>query len=231
MTPERDEEAPPQYLRLPAPVVAVALLVFLGVALAIGLYANNNLRQPATVVPTPLPAAGIPTSPPTPTVQPTATAAPTPLVVVIPTPSAVPTSVPTTVPTVTPTVSPEAAKEIGDAYQTYWQVRAEALYELDTTHLPEVMAGEHLADAEDLIAQLRNEGRAIQTKVTHKYVVFQATDDTAKIADQYVDNSVYVDPTSHAELSQPQGGTVFEQYDLEKIDETWKVVSLVRAPQ
>lgn len=233
MMPERHEDAPSPYMRLPAPVVAVALLILLGAALGIGLYANSNLRQPGVVVPTP-PAAVPPTiAPPTQTPQPTVV--PTPLIVVIPTATPMPTSVPTVIPTVepttTPTVSPEEAKEIGDAYQTYWQVRAEALYDLDTSHLPDVMAGEHLADAEDLIAQLRNEGRAIETKVSHKYVVFQATDTTAKIADQYVDDSIYIDPTSHAELSQAQGGTLLEQYDMEKIDGTWKVVSLVRAPQ
>lgn len=246
MTDTSDRENPSTaYARFPAPVVAVVLAAILAVLLAFGFYANANLRPQGIVVPTPVAAAALPTQTLAPTaaavVQPTATtAAATPSVGLTPVAQVreTATSEAMPVPTVSPfavtaraTVSPELQTEVGDAYQTYWQVRAEALYDLDTTHLPEVMAGDHLASAEDLIAQLRIEGRAILTDVTHKYVVLDATSDTATVLDEYVDNSVYVDPLTHDKLTQPQGDTLKEQYEMNKIDEAWKVVTLIRGSQ
>jgi hypothetical protein len=142
-------------------------------------------------------------------------------------PSSVDTSAPRA-PLPTPTVSPVLAAEVGDAYQAYWQVRAQALYDLDTSHLPEVMSGDHLIAARDLVTQLRTEGRAIQTNVSHNYVVISATDTNATIADEYLDNSVYIDLTSHADLSKATGTTVREEYKMEKQDGSWRVVSLLR---
>jgi hypothetical protein len=141
-----------------------------------------------------------------------------------------PTPLPTVEPTVSATVSPEAAVEIGDAYQTYWQVRAQALYNLDTSHLQEVMSGDHLAAAEELIAELRSEGRAIQTQVAHNYVVISASNENAKVADSYIDESVYVDAQTHAQLSAPTGQRLNELYVMANADGTWRVVDLVRSP-
>ena len=51
-----------------------------------------------------------------------------------------------------------------------------------------------------------------------------------QIADEYTDDSFYVDINSHQSLTQPVAGGVKEQYRMNKIDGTWRVVSLVRAP-
>lgn len=255
MTRPQDAEQEPtpaasQYMRLPASLVAAILMVFLAALLGLGLYANANLRPQGIVVPTaPVAAAALPTQTLAPTAlpvgQPTATTA-APNQTVEPTPTPVPqiqatatseaTPIPTpSPPTVTatprPTVDPELQTEVGDAYQTYWQVRAEALYKLDTTHLPDVMAGEHLADAQHLIDQLRTEGHAIKTSVSHRYAVIEAVEDSAKVADSYVDNSIYVDLDSDAELTNPTGITLSEVYSMSRIDGVWKVVSIERSSQ
>ena len=215
------EESP--YIRLPWPVVTAGLAGVLVVALAVGLFANRYLRPQVQVVQTPLAVIAAASSPtpapevapaPTPESAPTVapTQLPTPLVQpssILPSPTAVPatpesTSLapsPTTVATPRATVSPELATEIGDAYETYWQVRAEALYSLDASRLPEVMAGEHLAAVEDRINELRTEGHAFETDVDHNYVVFEASAEDAKVADSYVDHSIYVDLQTHARLT------------------------------
>jgi hypothetical protein len=235
------EESP--YVRLPWGLVAAGLGGVLLLALGFGLYANRYLRPQLQLVPTPIAVAAATPAPP-PTLA--ATPAPTPLVVataVAPTATTPPATAPPATPQPTPpaaspttvatpraTVSPELATEIGDAYETYWQVRAKALYDLDPSSLSEVMAGDHLAAAEELIAQLRTEGRAIQTDVTHNYAIIRATSDEAEIADEYTDESIYVDINSHQSLTQPLAVLVKEQYQMNKIDGTWRVVSLVRAP-
>ena len=128
-----------------------------------------------------------------------------------------------------PTVSPELAAEVGDAYKQYWQVRAEALFDLDTSRLSEVMSGEHLAAIEKLIEELRSEGHAIQTDVNHKYAVVEASSNDAEIEDTYTDSSVYVDAQSHAVLSEPANDVLQEQYQMSRINGGWRVVGLVRA--
>jgi hypothetical protein len=231
--PEAQRE-PAGYIRLPWPVVGAALFVVLAGLLAFGLFANRNLRPQAAAVPTaslselPTPtslAVVLPTRVNTPAALPTV--APTQTHAAVTQPSATAIAPPAATPR--PTVSPELAAEVSSAYQQYWQVRAEALYELDDSRLQEVMAGDHLAAAEDLIRQLRSEGRAIRTDVTHKYVVLEATQNRAQIADEYTDDSIYVDMTSRQNLTEPVGALVKEQYQMDKIEGSWRVVSLVRS--
>ena len=127
-------------------------------------------------------------------------------------------------------LAPQLATEIGDAYETYWQVRAEALYTLDVSRLPEVMAGEHLAAVVDRINELRTEGHAIETDVVHNYVVFEATAEDAKLADSYADQSVYVDLQTHVHITTATGEKLNEVYIMNKSDGMWRVTTLVRTP-
>ncbi|MBV8714293.1 MAG: hypothetical protein JOZ65_04420 [Chloroflexi bacterium] len=265
------EAATTPYLRLPVPLVAIGLVVFLAALLGVGLWANANLRQrgsvptleaPTTVgvaaAPTSTAAPAVtdartltpaPTSTPVPIVQatptavaaaeaatqprpaPTATYAPTPLVIVLGRTEAptAPASATDTPATVRPTIEPELEAEVEQAYQTYWQVRAEALYQLDTSHLQDVMAGEHLSAVEERIEQLQSEGRAIETEVDHNYVVVEASGDDAQVADSYIDRSFYVDAHSRAAVSVPTGQQVNELYAMKRTEGTWKVVDLARS--
>lgn len=240
------EQEGSHYIRLPWPLVAGGLLVFLALVFAAGLYANRNLRPQGRVVATPVVAA-VPTGTAAPQLDLT-TATPRPIAValipalatatavaaptatsVVPTPVSV-ASTAESVPTARPTVSPELATTVGDAYKQYWNVRAEALYELDDSRLEQVMAGEHLAAVQDRISELRAEGHAIQTDVDHTYVVVEASEDTATVVDKYIDQSVYVDSQTHNPISSPTGQTMIEQYSFAKIGGFWRVVSLVRSP-
>src|SRR5207244_4520241 len=57
------EREPSPYVRLPWPAVAAGLLAFLALVLAVGLFANRNLRPQLSVVPTPSAAALTTTTP------------------------------------------------------------------------------------------------------------------------------------------------------------------------
>jgi hypothetical protein len=235
------EESP--YIRLPWPLVAAALGGVLLLALGLGLYANRYLRPQVGIVPTPIAtaaAAPAPASTVVPTPAPTLLITPAPTSVSVPLsppPTSGPTispssanSTPFIAPTIRPTVSPDLVDELGNAYQHYWDIRAVALLDLDSSRLSEVMAGDHLVAVEKLIEQLRTEGHALLTDVDHKYAIVSASADEAEIADTYTDSSVYVDPSSHEVLSQPANDVLQEQYRMTRIDGTWRVVSLVRAP-
>jgi hypothetical protein len=232
--PDAEPEHSP-YLRLPWPLVAAGLVGVLVVALALGLFANRYLRPQVALPPTPIALAAVPAATPAPTGPPTPLALATspPATATVLPETAVPTSpvtTPTIVATARPTVSPELTAEISEAYQEYWQVRAEALRDLDASLLPAVTAGEHLAAVQDRISELRAEGHAIETDVDHNYVVFEASTEDAKVADSYTDDSVYVDLQTHARLTTPTGVKLNEVYIMTKTDGIWRVVTLVRSP-
>jgi hypothetical protein len=132
--------------------------------------------------------------------------------------------VPAVTPTPAPTVNPELAAEIEAAYLHYWDVRAQALFDLDTTHLSEVMGGRHLQVVSDRIEQLRSEGHAIRTDVMHIYEVARASPAEAIVNDNYHDNSVLVDLETQEEIAPPSGEDFKIVFQLQLIDNAWKVI-------
>jgi len=203
----------------------------------------------AAVSATLLPTTGPPVAAASPVAMATQVSAPAPPVAVPPAPStAAPAPTPppapvvaaspsTTAPSPRPTVDPVLAAEVGKAYERYWDVRAEALYNLDTTHLGEVSDGEEQAAVASGVEILRAQNKALKTDVEHDYRVISSSADTAEIYDQYVDNSVFVDVNTQAvvRLDDQQGtnvtfATVRVIYELRKFSNTWKVVSGAAAP-
>ena len=247
--PERSdpEPQPPAtpYLRLPMPLVAGALLVFLVGLLALGLYANRNLRPQGIVVPTAAVQAAPSETPPAvvaanPTVTPApvvATTAATPLTVSIatstpdvpphapPVPSAPAAATVNTTPL--PTVEPILAAEVGKAYEHFWQVRSQAELTLDSSHLSDVMSGRYLEHFLDVLSQLQSEGKAIKVQVGLNYTVVQATDDLAVVHDRLEDGSVYVQLGTNVALSDPVNDVQLTEFTLARLDGAWKVVDSV----
>ncbi len=239
------------YLQLPWQLVAGGILLVLVVALLVGLIANENRRQQLVV---PTATATVLAAAASPVVVRTATAttaaatvtasAPTVSAVVSPSAAApavatrgaagtttpLPQAVATALvsPSALPTVDAGLAEEVSQAYQRYWQIRAEAFFALDTSRLNEVMAGEHLDAVLAQIQTLRAQGRALVTDVQHHFAVLEATHDHAWVGDNYVTNSVFVDSQTRTQLNEPGGGSIQEYYELARIEGEWKVVSLAR---
>ncbi len=243
-----DDEAPEadsRYLKLPWQLVAGALFAVLAAALGVGLIASRNLRE-QLVVPTAtaVPIAAVSVTPtivatstraPTATVQPSAEPSTTPAVRASATPIAG-TSVAATGATTSPvaTVDPAVAAEVGKAYEAYWQVRAQALLALDATDLSRVAAGDELAALERGIDRLRGQGQAVRTSVDHNYRVISASENTARVFDTYVDDSLFVDASTQQPLpgqdvsGDPANRTVREIYDLQRTDPAWRVIHAAR---
>lgn len=213
------------YLRLPTPVAAAAIAVFLIALLAVGIYANSNVRPPPGAINTPVVPGVAPTATSMPVAAVLANATATTMVIVMtPTPALTVGQSPG--PSPSPTLDTQLASELGQAYEHYWQIRGDALLNLDGSKLPDVADGAQLKALEDLIAQLKSEGHAIQTNVDHNYRVIDTSNDTGHVLDVYVSNSVYVDISTGGRVSEPSGDRVSELYDLKWMGGTWKVVNL-----
>lgn len=239
------------YLRVPWPLAALGILVVLGVFLGFGLWATQARRAATastahtTAVPTePHPlrselaaATQQPLSLAAEAVTSTATAfisdsRPAPAVAATPLAHAErPPPSETVARTPRPTIQPDLATEIAMAYKHYWDVRARALLDLNPELLTDVMAGDHLDAVDELIGELREENRAVETSIQHQYAIVSASPEQAEIVDTYADSSVYVDVTTGEVTQRSTIDTLKELYTMQEIDGMWKVVSLVRAPQ
>jgi hypothetical protein len=138
-------------------------------------------------------------------------------------------------PTAAPAVDSNLAAEVVPAYKHYWDVRADALLNLDPTHLPEVSAGPHLTVLQNGIEQLKNEGYAIRTDVQLNFKVVSATSNLAIVADDFVDSSVYVDPETKELIGDKNADNSFTtqskvEFKMQKFGDTWKVVDSADAP-
>ncbi|MCL4230930.1 MAG: hypothetical protein KJ053_05075 [Dehalococcoidia bacterium] len=148
-----------------------------------------------------------------------------------PTPDARTSSPATTTATSPPTtVTPSPEDEVLDAYSNYWSVYAAALRDRDSSHLAEVMTGPRLDRGLQEVADLEAQGRAIALMVESDPVVLEVRGDQALIADEYQNNSYYIDP----ETKQPVGATpsapetLKDTVTMERIDGVWKVRDGVR---
>ena len=120
-------------------------------------------------------------------------------------------------------------REIEAAYLHYWDVRSQAFLDLDTTHLPEVMAGPELARAEVQISQLKAQGRAGRLDVEHRIAFVNVSPEDATVYDEYLNRSVFLDTATGQELHTDEPPAVEKvSFVMKKVDGTWKVVDGTR---
>jgi hypothetical protein len=129
---------------------------------------------------------------------------------------------------VVPTVDPAAQAEVLQAYAHYWDESTLALRDLDPAPLDQVATGTELDGLRAYIDELRSQGRAIRTHVIHHVYVLSLTSESAVIADEYEDRSIYIDAVTKEPIdpsqSEPDPGPITKVRKLlEKTDGTWRV--------
>jgi len=124
-------------------------------------------------------------------------------------------------------------QELLQAHQLYWSRRTLALRDLDLAPMEEVATGTELSGTAQLIDDLRAEGRAIRTSVTHHICVLSATSEQAKIEDAFEDRSIYIDAVTKEPLEPPKPESekppvVQEIKVFQKENGAWKVIGGLR---
>ena len=134
-----------------------------------------------------------------------------------------------------PTLDPELASEVSAAYARYWQVLADADWSNDPSTLDQVAAGEELLRLRSSIVEDQAHGRATRIRVQHSFLVTSVRDGQAEVDDHIQDLSVYVDPNTHEPLpgevepsSAEAAPTTDATFQLQLLDDTWKVISAAR---
>lgn len=125
--------------------------------------------------------------------------------------------------------SPEA-KAIEAAYQRYQEVYSQAIYNLDTSHLSEVLDGQALQWVTDEVNGLKAKGwRARVITDDHAIAFGPITSDSATLVDRYANLSVYVDPNTGQDMPRTTPPTRIQQsVEFRKINGVWKIVGGTR---
>lgn len=149
--------------------------------------------------------------------------------------TAIPTQISSPAPTiggVAPPATVDSSTEkaaVIQAYLHYWDVYSKALLTLDTSHLPEVMAGDELIQARQVVDNLQAQHHAAKTEVKHHLVVVSLTQNKAVIQDEYLNRSYLVDASTKRPLHTPTSGqTESISCQLSLQNGTWKVVKVIK---
>jgi len=146
-----------------------------------------------------------------------------------PSASSTPAATQTAVSTVVPTATPSVEEEVSQGYLRYWDAYSQALLNLDATLVEDVASGERLQLIRDEIEGLRSQGLALRTVVTHNPVILQASESSAVLYDEIVNNSFYVDPqTKDPPVAPGRGEILRDTYYLESTNGQWMVVRSTR---
>jgi hypothetical protein len=128
-----------------------------------------------------------------------------------------------------PTPTPSVEEEVSEAYLRYWDAYSDALFELDATLAQDVASGEELDRIREEIEGLRSQGLALKTVVEHDFVLVEASEESATLLDEIVNNSFYIDAeTKEPPQAEGSGEVLRDTFYLEKIDGHWMVVRSTR---
>jgi len=142
------------------------------------------------------------------------------------------TAVPEREPSTTTTAFDPATLEgeVEAAYLRSWDVYADAVYhlELDEDALAEVYAGSSFGTRREEIQQRMAEGRAALVRLDHDYDITIVDPDTASVIDHFVNHQVLIDPATKEPIEDDPNEVVLVNFQLKRIDGTWKVTLIQR---
>jgi hypothetical protein len=120
--------------------------------------------------------------------------------------------------------------ELRAAERRYWETYADALYDLDSSRLSEVAAGEELQRMIGKVEELRARNRILDSRLSHYSFVVNATEAKAFIWDRATDRSALLDPATKmpVQTTGPDpsiGVTEIHVYTYQRIGGTWKVTA------
>lgn len=125
--------------------------------------------------------------------------------------------------------APEA-KEVEAAFQKYLQIYSDAVYNLDTSRLPEVLDGKALQLVTQEVNDLKAKGWPAKVIEEDRGMAFgNIGPDHVTLIDIYISKSVYVDPKTKELLPRTDPPIRVQQsYEFRKINGVWKIVDGTR---
>lgn len=117
-------------------------------------------------------------------------------------------------------------REVEAAYWKFLRTHADAVLELDTSRLSEVLDGQPLQWVTDEVNDLKGQGLAAKLIEDERILTFiNVTGTAVTVEEQYVSRSVYVDPQTKQLV--PRTGPperIRQTYEFRRVNGVWKVV-------
>lgn len=141
----------------------------------------------------------------------------------VPPTTASPTPSPTSS-TPTPTATPSIEEEVAEAYLAYWEAYAQAALNLDISLVEaSVSDGERTRISEE-IESMRANDVALRVHVEHDFQVFPESESLARVIDEIVNDSFFVDAVTKDPPEGTGSGEVLRYtFVLEKVEGRWIV--------
>jgi len=118
---------------------------------------------------------------------------------------------------------------VRQAYLTWWNARVQAYLTLNPAPMKPYMTAAGYQQEEGRLAQQQATGNPFQLVATHSLNVFvYSVGNYASVDDLWADQSVALDPATHAPIGQPAGLTVEDSTTLKKVQGRWLVDDLGR---
>jgi hypothetical protein len=128
--------------------------------------------------------------------------------------------------TASPTATDTKA-QVEQAYLRFWDVWTEVNRSLDPAKLDQVMTGNALTAARDLIERQKSKNQPVRIQVEHDYRTVITSADTASIEDNFIDHSVRLDPNTGEPVEKDPNKRVRNSYTMKKVNGTWKVAEII----
>jgi hypothetical protein len=121
-------------------------------------------------------------------------------------------------------------REVEEAFLRYLDVYSNAVINLDSSRLPEVLDGAALQWVQEEVNDLKERQRPAKVIEENRTLRFtDVTPTSATLEDEYVNRSVYVDPRTKEPLPRTSAPTrVRQTYQYRKISGVWKIVDGTR---
>ena len=127
------------------------------------------------------------------------------------------------------TVDWRVEQAIWQAYEEFWDMRANALLQLNVALVEPRMAGPALDRERAAIEQMRSDGQAVMIDIEHRAQMLEAVADEGVVYDPYLDHTYFVDAASKQRIgAAADPKTVEIAYPLQPVGGVWKVVDAVR---
>ncbi len=127
-----------------------------------------------------------------------------------------------------PTATPEDPKtQVEQAYLGFWDAWTVANRTLDPAPLNNVMTGNALTAAVDLVETQKRKDQPVRIEVAHNYSVTLVDANTASVDDRFVDHSVRLDAKTGQPVEKDPNKTVHNTYTMKKVNGQWRVAEII----
>lgn len=116
---------------------------------------------------------------------------------------------------------------VEQAYLHGWDVWADALLKLDTSHLSDALSGDALTKVTTQVEEQRRKNQPVRIRVEHNYIIALINSTAASVDDRYINHSVRLDPKTQQPIEKDPNQRVHRSFTLRLVNGIWKIAEII----